>query len=71
MMRKINSSTDKRPTCNCMTEYGICGKPAHNMTGGINPKYRKRKGIGYVCNKHYHFFKPSKEKSNELQFGVL
>jgi hypothetical protein len=54
-----------------MNEYGVCGKPAHNITGGINPKYRKRKGIGYVCGKHYHYFKRSKKKSAELQFGVL
>ena len=58
-----------RPTCNYMTEYGVCGKPAHNHTGGINPKYRKRKGIGYVCGKHYHHFKPSRKKGAELSFG--
>ena len=59
----------RRPTCNHMTEFGVCGKPAHNSTGGINPKYRKRKYIGYVCNKHYNYFKPSKKKGAELQFG--
>ena len=58
-----------RPTCNHMTEYGVCGKPAHNQTGGINPKYRKRKGIGYVCGKHYNYFKPSRKKGAELHFN--
>ena len=57
-----------RPTCNNMTEYGVCGKPAHNMTGGINPKYRYRKGIGYVCGECYHHFKPSRKKGAELFF---
>ena len=59
-----------RPTCGCLLEDGtVCGKPAHDTTGGINPKWRKRKGIGYVCAKHYHYFKPSRKKGAELSFG--
>ena len=59
-------SRPNRPTCNYMTENGVCGKPAHNKTGGERPTYRKVKGVGYVCGNHYHYFKPSTKKGAEL-----
>ena len=63
---KIEAPITNRPTCNHMTKDGVCGKPAHNTGRTVNRKWRKVKNVGYVCGKHYHYFKPSTKKGLQL-----